>query len=60
MKQDLKKLLLATICGGFGMWVTAGLWHNLILPNINENIHPHHKGLGLMLINGVKSTLVSF
>lgn len=32
------------------MWVVAGLWHNLILPNVNENIHPHHEGLGLLLV----------
>ena len=27
------------------MWITAGFWHNLILPGIDKNIHAHHEGL---------------
>lgn len=50
MTKDLKKLMLATLCGGFGMWVVAGLWHNLILPTLNKNIHAHHEGLFILLI----------
>jgi hypothetical protein len=46
----MKKLLLATLAGGLGMWVTAGLWHNMALPHLNKDIQPHHEGLGLMLI----------
>ena len=50
MKTKLRKLIIATFVGGFGMWVVAGLWHNLILPNVDENVHPHHEGLGLLLV----------
>lgn len=32
------------------MWIIGGLYHNLILPTINEKIHPHHEGLGITLI----------
>lgn len=32
------------------MWVVAGLWHNLILPNINSNVEAHHQGIFIMLI----------
>lgn len=50
MKTRLLRLLLATIGGGLGMWIVAGLWHNLILPGINENIEAHHEGIFIMLI----------
>jgi len=50
MSKNLKKLLFSTTAAGFGMWITAGLWHNFVLPNVNKNIHPHHEGLGIMLI----------
>lgn len=50
MKTKLQKLGLATLAGGLGMWIIAGLWHNLILPSVNEDIHPHHEGLGLLLV----------
>jgi hypothetical protein len=42
--------MLAPFGAGLGMWVLAGLWHNLVLPGIDENVHPHHAGLGIMLI----------
>lgn len=45
------KLLLSTLIGGFGMWVTAGLWHNLILPGIDSSVQAHHDGLVLMLVS---------
>jgi len=32
------------------MWVSGGLYHNLIMPAVNENMHPHHEGLGIALI----------
>lgn len=51
MKTKPMKLLLSTLIGGFGMWVIAGLWHNLILPNIDRSIQAHHDGLALMLIS---------
>jgi len=50
MKTKLLKLLIATLVGGFGMWIIAGLWHNLILPSFNKNVQAHHDGLGLMLV----------
>lgn len=45
-----KKLLLSTLAGGIGMWIIGGLWHNLILPSVNDSIEAHHDGLGLTLI----------
>jgi hypothetical protein len=45
------KFVLSTLLGGFGMWVTAGLWHNLILPKIDSSVQAHHDGLALMLIS---------
>lgn len=50
MKTKLSRLLTATLVGGLGMWVIAGLWHNLILPIFNKNIQAHHEGLGLLLV----------
>jgi len=44
------KLILATIAGGIGMWVTAGFWHNLILPSFDNKILPHHDGLIIALV----------
>lgn len=32
------------------MWVTGGIYHNLIMPAIDEQAHPHHEGLGIVLI----------
>lgn len=49
-KELWKKLLLSTIASGFGMWIIGGLWHNLILPNVNSNVEAHHEGLGITLI----------
>ena len=49
-KGQWKKLLLSTIASGLGMWIIGGLWHNLILPNVNSNIEAHHEGIGIMLI----------
>ena len=50
MKSKTLKLIVAGLAGGFGMWVIAGLWHNFILPSINQNVEPHHEGIGIMLI----------
>ena len=46
----LFQLITSTVLSGFIMWVVGGLYHNLIMPSINENIHPHHEGLGIALI----------
>ncbi|MGL1894200.1 MAG: hypothetical protein OCD02_21400 [Spirochaetaceae bacterium] len=50
LKKGLKSLL-AIIISGLGMWVIAGLWHNLVLPAVNQNVDAHHDGLLLMLIS---------
>jgi len=48
--REWKSFVFSTLSTGFGMWVIGGLYHNLILPSINEKIHPHHEGLGITLI----------
>jgi uncharacterized membrane-anchored protein len=48
--NEWKIYLFSTLLTGLGMWITGGLYHNLILPAINDAIHPHHKGLGITLI----------
>ena len=44
------QLITSSVLSGFIMWVIGGLYHNLIMPSINENVHPHHEGLGITLI----------
>ncbi|MBT4576129.1 MAG: hypothetical protein HOB92_06630 [Candidatus Cloacimonetes bacterium] len=44
----LRKIIAVALCG-FGMWVVAGLWHNLILPSLYKDTHATHDGLGFML-----------
>lgn len=44
------QLITSSFLSGFIMWVIGGLYHNLIIPSINENVHPHHEGLGITLI----------
>lgn len=48
--MNFKKLVIATLTGGFAMWTIGGLWHNLVLPSFNKNIQAHHEGLGITLI----------
>lgn len=50
MKTKLFFIIAAGVISGLGMWIIAGLWHNLILPSVNENIHPHHEGIVIMLM----------
>ncbi|MFC1539477.1 hypothetical protein ACFL6H_08635 [Candidatus Latescibacterota bacterium] len=50
MRKNLKKLILATLVGGFGMWFVAGLWHNLIMANLYKDVHATHEGIGLLLV----------
>ena len=38
------KTLSTILLSGFGMWVFAGLWHNLILPSLYEDTHATHEG----------------
>ena len=46
----MKKLTLATLLSGFGMWVVAGIWHNLIMANLYKEVHATHEGIGILLI----------
>ncbi len=49
--MNLKKLALATLVGGFAMWVISGLWHNLILANFYASeTEASHEGIGILLI----------
>lgn len=55
----------AIFLAGFGMWVTAGLWHNLILPIFFPANHASHEGiliglLAYMLLAGVMVYLYPF
>lgn len=43
-------MITASFISGFAMWVVGGLYHNLIMPTVNENMHPHHEGIGITLI----------
>lgn len=44
------KLSVSSVLAGFVMWVVGGFYHNLIIPVVNENMHAHHEGLGIILI----------
>jgi hypothetical protein len=50
MKTNLKKFALAILFGGIGMSVVAGLWHNLIMPNLYTDIDATHEGIGLLFV----------
>jgi uncharacterized membrane protein YvlD (DUF360 family) len=47
---NLKKLILSTLIGGLGMWIIAGIYHNLIMANLYEETQATHEGLGILLI----------
>lgn len=49
-KQLILKSIVAAIATGFGMWIVAGLWHNLIMPTLYTDTHATHEGIGIMLI----------
>ncbi|MDH4184020.1 MAG: hypothetical protein OEV92_07355 [Nitrospinota bacterium] len=46
----MKKMAAATLAGGFVMWVTAGLWHNLIMPSLYADLHAKHEGIFMLLL----------
>ena len=49
--MNIKKLTLATVVGGVGMWVLSGLWHNLIVPAFYvSETGASHEGIGLLLV----------
>lgn len=50
MKLSIKKIILTTTISGLGMWVVAGLWHNMIMPRLYEDTHTNHEGIFIMLI----------
>lgn len=49
--MDSKRLLTATALCGFGMWVVAGVWHNLVLASFYEQVHAEHEGIGILLLS---------
>lgn len=49
-KSVVFQLFISAVISGFIMWVVGGLYHNLIMPAVDENVHPHHEGLGITLI----------
>lgn len=48
--KNFSRSVLAILNGGLVMWFLAGIWHNLVLPALDKNIHPHHKGLFIGLL----------
>ena len=48
--MNLKKTLSVTLSAGLGMWMIAGIWHNLIMANLYEDTHATHDGIGYLLI----------
>jgi len=44
------QVIISSVFSGFIMWVVGGLYHNLVMPAVNNNMHPHHEGLGIALI----------
>lgn len=48
--MNMKKFVLATVVGGFGMWVLSGLWHNLIVPAFYSETGATHEGIGILLV----------
>ncbi len=49
MTENIKKMIFSILAGGLGMWIVAGLWHNLIMASFYENTHAKHEGLGILL-----------
>jgi hypothetical protein len=52
MMRKLAKPVLAVAAVaavGASMWIIAGIWHNLIMANLYEDVHATHDGLGLLL-----------
>ena len=47
--KNIKKLVLATLLGGLGMWVIAGIYHNLIMANLYAEVNAKHEGFGILL-----------
>lgn len=54
----LLKSIAATLAGGVGMWVVAGLWHNLVMPALYSETHATHEGIGIMLVAYIVLALI--
>lgn len=52
------KFAAATLAGGVGMWVVAGLWHNLIMPALYKGTHATHEGIGILLLAYIVLALI--
>jgi len=50
MRTNIKKFTLSILLCGIGMWIVAGLWHNLIMANLYKDVHATHDGIGLLLV----------
>ena len=50
MTTNQVKQIQAVFAGGLVMWIVAGLWHNLIMANLYEDVHATHEGIGLLLV----------
>lgn len=51
MKTTVKSLFASILLSGFTMWIVAGIWHNLIMANLYENVHAQHEGIGILLVS---------
>lgn len=56
--KTLLKFVTATLACGLGMWIVAGLWHNLIMPALYADTHATHEGIGIMLIAYIVLALI--
>jgi len=52
------KPVITTLACGVGMWVVAGLWHNLIMPALYKDTHATHEGIGIMLVAYIALALI--
>ena len=50
MTTNQAKQIQAVFTGGLGMWIVAGLWHNLIMANLYKDVQAAHEGIGLLLV----------
>ena len=57
MTANLKKPILATLISGLGMWIVAGIWHNLIMANLYDHVHATHDGLAMA---GAHNTSIAY
>ena len=47
---NIKKFIISSVACGLGMWIVAGIWHNLIMAALYKETHATHEGVGIMLI----------